>query len=50
MDKLKELKATAYDILANIEFLQSKLREVNAQIAQLSKDEENGSANDTSNS
>lgn len=33
---LTELKAQAYDILAQMEFLQKKLQEVNAQIAQLS--------------
>lgn len=33
---LTELKAQAYDILAQMEFLQKKLQETNAQIAQLS--------------
>ena len=31
---LVELKAQAYDILAQIEFLQKKLQEVNAQIGE----------------
>ncbi len=43
---LKDLKATAYDLLANIEYLQSKLREVNLKIAELAK-EENDRATDT---
>lgn len=48
MDKLKELKATAYDLIGNIEFLEKKLREVNTQIAEESKKlEENGSSNDS---
>ena len=41
MTNLTELKAQAYDLLANIEFLQLKLREVNAQIAEKTK-KENG--------
>lgn len=43
---LKDLKATAYDLLANIEYLQSKLREVNLKIAEVAK-EENDRATDT---
>lgn len=43
---LKDLKATAYDLLANIEYLQSKLREVNLKIAEIAK-EENDRATDT---
>ena len=43
---LKDLKAPAYDLLANIEYLQSKLREVNLKIAELAK-EENDRATDT---
>ena len=43
---LKDLKATAYDLLANIEYLQSKLREVNVKIAEVAK-EENDRATDT---
>ena len=48
MDKLMDLKATAYDLLANIEFLQNKLREVNKQIAELAQ-QENDRAADTTN-
>lgn len=40
---IKELKATAYDLIANIEFLQSKLKEINTLIAEESK--KNGSDN-----
>lgn len=37
---LTELKAQAYDILAQIEFLQKKLQETNQQISEeLKKDE-----------
>lgn len=44
MTNLQELKAQAYDLLANIEFLQSKLREVNIAIAEQSKkQQESGS-------
>jgi hypothetical protein len=50
MTNLQELKAQAYDLLANIEFLQLKLREVNAQIAEQSKQENGQSSNsDSSN-
>ena len=35
-----ELKAQAYDILAQIEFLQRKLQETNQQIGEVSKEEE----------
>ena len=46
MDKLQTLKAAAYDILANIEWLQAKLRETNQQIAEeTKKHQESGSAN-----
>ena len=45
MTNLTELKAQAYDLLANIEFLQMKLREVNAQIAEQSKKENGQSGN-----
>jgi len=41
MANVQELKAQAYDLIANIEFFQLKLREVNAQIAEQSK-QENG--------
>lgn len=37
---ITELKAQAYDILAQIEFLQRKLQETNQQISEVSKDEE----------
>ena len=37
---ITELKAQAYDILAQIEFLQRKLQETNQQIAEANKDEE----------
>ena len=37
MANLQELKAQAYDLLANIEWLQAKLREINVQIAEESK-------------
>ena len=39
MNNLTQLKAQAYDLLANIEFLQSKLKEVNQKIAELTKEE-----------
>lgn len=41
---IKDLKAQAYDLLANIEWLQAKLRETNAQIAEeTKKQQESGS-------
>jgi hypothetical protein len=44
MANVTELKAQAYDLLANIEFLQSKLREVNMTIAEeTKKQQESGS-------
>jgi hypothetical protein len=44
MANVTELKAQAYDLLANIEFLQSKLREVNMAIAEeTKKQQESGS-------
>ena len=44
MANVTELKAQAYDLLTNIEFLQSKLREVNMTIAEeMKKEQENGS-------
>jgi len=49
MTNLTELKAQAYDLLANIEFLQMKLREVNAAIAEESK-KENGQPGNSDNS
>ena len=46
MDKLQTLKAAAYDLLANIEWLQAKLRETNLQIAEeTKKQQEIGSTN-----
>lgn len=36
---LKDLKSTAYDLIANIEYLQTKLKEVNQKIAELAKEE-----------
>ena len=48
MANLQELKAQAYDLLANIEWLQAKLRETNAAIAEETK-KENGSSNDSNN-
>ena len=51
MDKLKELKAQAYDLLANIEWLQAKLRETNAAIAEeTKKEQENGQPGSSNNS
>jgi hypothetical protein len=37
---ITELKAKAYDLLANIEYLQKQLVEVNQQIAEQMKNEE----------
>jgi len=37
MTNLHELKAAAYDLIANITFLENKLREINNQIAEESK-------------
>ena len=46
MDKLQELKAQAYDLIGNIEWLQGKLREVNMAIAEeTKKQQESGNAN-----
>ena len=43
MANVQELKAQAYDLLANIEFLQSKLREVNMAIAEeIKKQQDSG--------
>jgi hypothetical protein len=50
MTNLTELKAQAYDLLANIEFLQSKLREVNMAIAEeTKKQQESGSEHSDDN-
>ena len=35
-----ELKSTAYDVLANIEYLQKQLQELNQQIAKAIQDEQ----------
>lgn len=44
MANVQELKAQAYDLLANIEWLQAKLREINVQIAEeTKKQQESGS-------
>lgn len=46
MNKIDELKVQAYDIIANIEWLQAKLRELNSIIAEETKKaRENGSTN-----
>ena len=49
MANLQELKAQAYDLLANIEFLQAKLREVNVAIAEQTKKEQENGSGDSSN-
>ena len=47
----KDLKAIAYDLIANIDYLQKQLNSVNNQIAKKSEEEKkNGTANDNSNS
>jgi hypothetical protein len=47
---INDLKAMAYDILANIDFLQKKLNQVNAEIAKQSQEQkENGTNNNSSN-
>jgi hypothetical protein len=50
MDKLLQLKAAAYDLLANIEWLQAKLRETNQQIAEETKKQESGQSGNSDNS
>ena len=43
---LKDLKAQAYDILAQLEYLQQKLKETNDQIAEeIKKQNDNNQAN-----
>ncbi len=37
---IKDLKVRAYDLLANLEYLQKQLAEVNQQIAEKMKNEE----------
>ena len=47
----KELKAMAYDIIANIDYLQNKLKEVNQAIGKAvaeEKEKENGSTDNNS--
>ena len=48
-DQLTNLKAMAYDLVANIEYLQAKLREVNAEIARIAKLEQNKENGSTDN-
>lgn len=43
-----DLKAQAYDILAQIEFLQKKLQETNGEIAKLMQENEGESKSPTS--
>jgi len=50
VDKLQELKAQAYDLLANIEWLQAKLRETNTAIAEETKKQQDSGRTDSSNS
>jgi hypothetical protein len=50
MDKLQELKAQAYDLLANIEWLQGKLREVNIAIAEENKKQQESGSTVSNNS
>ena len=49
MDKLQELKAQAYDIISNIEYLQAKLRQINAAIAEETKKQQDNGRTDNSN-
>jgi len=46
---LTELKAAAYDLIANIEYLQKSLEQINKQIAQATKEKENGQSNNNDN-
>lgn len=46
---LTELKAAAYDLIANIEYLQKSLDKINKQIAEAVKEKENGSSNSNNN-
>lgn len=50
MDKLTELKAQAYDLIGNIEWLQGKLREVNVAIAEETKKQQESGNADSGNS
>lgn len=45
---INDLKAMAYDIMANIDFLQKKLSQVNQEIAKQSQEQQK--ANGTTNS
>ena len=47
MSKIHELKAMAYDVIANIEFLKSKLAELNAAIAKENQQEKENGSTDT---
>ena len=40
---ITEMKAKCYDILANIEYLQKQLQEINQQIAKALQDEQSNS-------
>jgi len=46
---LKDLKSTAYDLLANIEYLQSKLRELNIKIAEVAQEQNDRATNTIDN-
>lgn len=50
MDKLQTLKAAAYDLLSNIEWLKEKLRETNAQIAEETKKQKESGSSDNNDS
>jgi hypothetical protein len=43
MDNITSLKATAYDLLANLEYIQKQLQEVNQKIAEEMKKNEDSS-------
>jgi hypothetical protein len=43
MDTITSLKATAYDLLANLEYIQKQLQEVNQKIAEEMKKNEDSS-------
>ncbi len=50
MANVQELKAQAYDLLANIEWLQAKLREINVQIAEETKKQQESGSQPSSDS
>lgn len=50
MDKLQTLKAAAYDLLANIEWLQARLRETNQQISEETKKQQESGSTDSNDS